>query len=209
MKLNATRKRSPQQMAKPISSSSAETPDQAVTQSRGRKYAGIGQEPRTQEEAGQSGTERPGEEISSLGSLEAELLGVLWQIGKPATSTDVMEAALYKRRAEGKEPTAFATISTTLRRMSAKGLLEAQKQGRGGVVYWPTVEREQMAARILNNVSLTLLGSSLHGLLPKLAGHLRSYAGSSARVSSDTVTDPEAQRLLEALKKLADGQATE
>ena len=206
-----TRKNSTQQVTKPRSSSTAKTSalSQSVTEHHGLKYAGIGQEPRTKKEAGRNRAERLGEEISSLGSLEAELLGVLWQIGKPATSTDVMEAALYKRRAEGKDPAAFATISTTLRRMSAKGLLETQKQERGGVVYWPTIEREQMAARILNNVSLTLLGSSLHGLLPKLAGQLRSHAGSSTRVSPDTVTDPEAQRLLEALQKLADSQATE
>ena len=53
-----------------------------------------------------------------------------------------------------------------------------------------------MAARILNNVSQTLLGSSLHGLLPKLIGR------SSAEQGSDE-GQKELQLLMDALEQVA------
>ena len=188
--------------------------------SKGRwlKYAGIGAEHRKKEVPHQdekTGDKQTGEDITSLGSLEAELLGVLWQIGKPATSMEIMEAALYKRRAQGAEPAAFATIATTLRRMSAKGLLDTEKPKHGALIYWPTVEREQMAARILNNVSQTLLGFPLHGLLPKLIGQVRSQTSSNtsasnasaeAAVDQAALENADLQSLLKALEELAKKQ---
>ena len=137
------------------------------------KYAGIGS-PR-QKSAGDA--QARGEDVTSLGSLEAELLGLLWEIRRPATSMEVMEASLYKRRAQGQEPASFATIATTLRRLAGKGLLSSRKNEARTPLYWPTVEREEMAARILNNVSQTLLGTSLHGLLPKLIGRMKGEPG--------------------------------
>ena len=134
--------------------------------------------------------------MTSLGSLEAELLGILWEIGRPATSMEVMETCLYKRRAQGQEPAAFATVATTLRRLTGKGLLSSQKNEARTPVYWPTVGREQMAARILNNVSQTLLGTSLHGLLPKLIGRSPIDAGSADE-------QKELQLLMDALELVA------
>lgn len=163
------------------------------------KYAGIGGHRRKPTAAAPPS----GEEVTSLGSLEAEILGLLWEIGRPATSMEVMETSLYRRRALGEEPASFATIATTLRRLNGKGLLETKKNEARTPVYWPTVGREQMAARILNNVSQTLLGTSLHGLLPKLIG----------RVQAQTITggigdEQELQRLMQALEQVADDSQT-
>ena len=127
------------------------------------KYAGVG----PSRSRGRNG-KLAGEQITSLGSLEAEIMGILWDLGGPATSMDVMERSLYKRRAQQQEPVAFATIATTLRRLTEKGVLSTEKNQQRTPVYTPTVSREEMAARILNNVSVTLLGKPLHGLLPKL-----------------------------------------
>lgn len=154
------------------------------------KYAGIGSRPKA------AGVEVSGNQVTSLGSLEAEVLGLLWEIGRPATSMEVMETSLYKRRARGEEPASFATIATTLRRLASKNLLSTRKNKSRTPVYYPTVGREQMAARILNNVSQTLLGMSLHGLLPKLIGR--------SPVETESAEEEEnLRRLMDALEQVA------
>lgn len=159
------------------------------------KYAGVGP-PRSREPK----EKLTGADVSSLGSLEAELMGILWEIGQPATGMEVMEASLYRRRSQGQEPVSFATIATTLRRLSEKGVLKSEKDRSRTPVYTPLVGREEMAARILNNVSVTLLGKPLSGLLPKLLG--RTQGGSSAK---DAGSREEVERLLRALEEVADG----
>ena len=158
------------------------------------KYTGIG----GRGKSGPAGPGLTGPAITSLGSLEAEVLGVLWEIGHPATGMEVMERSLYKRRARGEEPTAFATIATTLRRLTQKGLLTAEKNAQRTPVYAPTVGREEMAARVLNNVSETLLGRPLHALLPRLAGALPP--GPAESPSPEGASLPQ---LLQALHDLA------
>jgi len=162
------------------------------------KYAGIGE---SRQNRGGS-PPAAGENITSLGSLEAELLGILWEIGRPATGMEVMEVSLYSRCAQGQEPAAFATIATTLRRLAGKGLLGSQKNDSRSPLYWPKVGREQMAARLLNKVSQTLLGTSLHGLLPKLIGRSPEEAGS-------TEEGKEIQMLMDALEQVAKADAAE
>jgi predicted transcriptional regulator len=150
--------------------------DQSLNGVQWLKYAGIGPARTRGREAS---TRLSGEEVTSLGSLEAELLGVLWEIGRPASGMDVMERSLYKRRALGQEPAAFATIATTLRRMTDKGLLECQKNDQRTPFYVPTTGRELMAARILNNVCEKLLGESLGALLPRMMDALDAKSGES------------------------------
>lgn len=169
-----------------------ETDAPALVRRHWLKYTGIGG--RKQKQAGNSSGQ--GEDVTSLGSLEAEILGLLWEIGRAATSMEVMETSLYRRRAQGQEPASFATIATTLRRLTGKGLLSSQKNEARTPVYWPTVGREQMAARILNNVAQTLLGTSLHSLLPKLIGEYRS-----GRENAEE--DVELQRLMKELEQIA------
>ena len=111
-----------------------------------------------------------GASVTALGSLEAEIMGILWEIGRPANGMEVAEASLYRRRAQGQEPIAFATVNTTLRRLADKGVLTSRKGGTRTPYYAPTVERMDMAARILNNVSQTLLGKPLHDLMPRFVG---------------------------------------
>lgn len=168
------------------------------------KYAGIGaRRPKNQGEDSASGGD-----VTSLGSLEAEVLGLLWEIGHPATGMEVMETSLYKRRAQGEEPAAFATIATTLRRLTAKGVLRSQKNDARTPVYWPTMGREQMAARILDNVSQTLLGISLHGLLPRLIGGAKtqpSQSGANQVAEADQVEEEQdVERLMRALEEVAE-----
>jgi predicted transcriptional regulator len=166
------------------------------------KYAGIGGRRQKHPGAGPAS----GEEVTSLGSLEAELLGLLWEIGRPATGMEVMEASLYRRRAQGQEPAAFATIATTLRRLNDKGLLESHKNDARTSLYWPTVGREQMAARILNNVSQTLLGTSLHSLLPKLIGRVKTQTGQTSVDQNEE--EQEVLRLMQALEQAAEASGT-
>ena len=172
------------------------------------KHAGVGP-PRAPAPRGRLS----GADVTALGSLEAELLGLLWRIGRPATGMEVMEASLYARRAQGQEPASFATIATTLRRLSEKGVLLSEKAGKGEPgasrtpVYTPLVGREEMAARILDNVSRTLLGQPLHGLLPRLLGGLRPDQPGEA-INGDAGESDEVRRLLRALEEAA-GEAKE
>ena len=109
------------------------------------------------------------DDVTSLGSLEAEVMTILWEIGKPASGMDVMEASLYKRRAKGLTPASFATIATTLRRLSEKGLLISAKSDSRTPYYHVTVDRHALAARVLNSVCITLLGRSFLSVLRSLA----------------------------------------
>lgn len=184
-----------------LGSTSLESPPTGDSVVAGRhwfKHIGIGSKPRGLE---QTAPNTAG--VTSLGSLEADILGVLWEIGRPATGMEVMEASLYKRRAQGLEPAAFATIATTLRRLAGKGLLSSRRDDARSLVYWPTVEREEMAARILNNVSLTLLGSSLHGLLPKLIGNIVQSDASVPQSDKHNEEEADWRRLLRALEEVA------
>jgi predicted transcriptional regulator len=148
-----------------------------------------------------------GEAVTSLGSLEAEIMGLAWEIGRPANAMEITEAALYSRRGQGREPIAFSTIATTMRRLSEKGLLTTgRRPAAAGVLskreartpyYAPTVGREEMAVRILDSVSRTLLGRSLHALIPGLAGGLRREKGSADE-------QERLGRLLQALEQAAE-----
>lgn len=126
-------------------------------------------------------------------------MGYLWEIGHPATGMEVAEVSLYKRRARGAEPTSFSSINTTLRRLAEKGLLSSQKNETRTPYYTPIVGREEMAARILNNVSVTLLGQPLHGLIPRLIGNLKR----PPRSSQDTQEQENLRRLMQALQEVA------
>ena len=171
--------------------------EQQVTGLHWLKYAGVGP---SRSRGQRAGGRVSGEDVTSLGSLEAEVMGILWEIGHPASSMDVMETSLYKRRGQGQEPASFATIATTLRRLTEKGLLQSEKNEARTPYYYPTVGREEMAARILNNVSVTLLGSSLHGLLPKLVGNV-----GQAPVSAEEKDDVD--RLMKAIEDAAGSAA--
>jgi predicted transcriptional regulator len=166
------------------------------------RYAGVGPARRP---AGQPAQKISGADVTSLGSLEAEVMGLLWELGRPANGMEVAEASLYKRRAQGQQPIAFATVNTTLRRLADKGLLVGEKHETRTPYYSPTVGREEMAARILNNVSVTLLGQTFYGLIPRLTGSLKPRKGHS----EDAAEQIDLFRLMQALETAAGTETVE
>jgi predicted transcriptional regulator len=77
------------------------------------------------------------------GSLEAEVMGVLWQRRDEMTATEV-QAAL------GGE-LAYNTVQTILIRLHQKGLVQRRRAGRGHT-YWPAQEAAVAAAESMRTV---------------------------------------------------------
>jgi predicted transcriptional regulator len=76
----------------------------------------------------------------SLGPLETEILEIVWQLGN-ATVKDVHQRIL----ADPNRDLAYTSVTTVLRRLTAKGWLKSNKQGK--VFYWqPMVSKEQAQA---------------------------------------------------------------
>ncbi|AFZ34285.1 transcriptional repressor, CopY family [Stanieria cyanosphaera PCC 7437] len=76
----------------------------------------------------------------SLGPLETEILEIVWQL-KNATVKDVHQRIL----ADPNRDLAYTSVTTVLRRLTAKGWLKCHKQGK--VFYWqPMVSKEQAQA---------------------------------------------------------------
>lgn len=76
----------------------------------------------------------------SLGPLETEILEIVWQLGN-ATVKDVHQRIL----ADPNRDLAYTSVTTVLRRLTAKGWLKSHKKGK--VFYWqPMVSKEQAQA---------------------------------------------------------------
>lgn len=76
----------------------------------------------------------------SLGFLEAEILEIIWDLGI-ASAKDIHDRIL----ADPDRELAYASVMTVLQRLTKKGWLKHQKQGRA--FYWsPLVSREQAKA---------------------------------------------------------------
>jgi predicted transcriptional regulator len=71
------------------------------------------------------------------GSLEAEVMGVLWARAEPMTATEVQTAV-------GGE-LAYNTVQTILIRLHDKGQVERRRAGRGHL-YWPVQDAATAAA---------------------------------------------------------------
>ena len=73
----------------------------------------------------------------SLGPLEAEILNIIWELSS-ATVKDVHDRIL----ADPNRELAYTSVATVLRRLTEKGWLKCDKQGR--TFYWqPLVSRQQ------------------------------------------------------------------
>ena len=73
----------------------------------------------------------------SLGPLEAEILNIIWEIGS-ATVKDVHDRILLDPNRE----LAYTSVTTVLRRLTDKGWLICNKQGRA--FYWqPQLTKQQ------------------------------------------------------------------
>lgn len=108
------------------------------------------------------GFRRPREAVlQSLGSLEREVMEVVWRRGK----TSVRDAqAVFGERV------AYTTLMTTLDRLYRKGLLKRRKEGQA-YHYTPRVSREQFAQGVVREVIEGLLAQAVGatGTSPVLA----------------------------------------
>jgi predicted transcriptional regulator len=140
----------------------------------------------------------PGTEVASLSNLEAEAMDTLWDLNRSATAMEVLEYSLYKHRERGDEPISFPALQSTLRRLAEKGLLRTERDDYRTIRYSTLISREQMAARVLNNVSMKLMGDTLYSLLPNLMGR-------APQTKTDFTPDEEQswERLSAAIKQCA------
>lgn len=76
-------------------------------------------------------------ERRAMGALEAEVLGHLWAMGRPASPGEVLEAM-------GRE-LAYSSVMTILVRLWRKGLVERERRGRA-YVYSPLVSEAELTA---------------------------------------------------------------
>jgi predicted transcriptional regulator len=76
----------------------------------------------------------------SLGPLEAEILKIVWELS-PVTVKEVHERIL----ADPNRELAYASVTTVLNRLSQKGWLTCDKQGRS-FVWYPLVSEAQAKA---------------------------------------------------------------
>ena len=74
----------------------------------------------------------------SLGPLEAEILNIVWELG-PVTVKDVHDRIL----ADPNRELAYTSVTTVLRRLTDKGWLACDKQGRA--YYWQALLTKKQA----------------------------------------------------------------
>ncbi len=87
---------------------------------------------------------KPVREISQLGELEAEVLGVVWEMGK-ATVQEVKDTL------EPRRSLAYTTVMTVMSRLAEKGILERRKEGRA-YYYTPAASQQKVAGSLLNSL---------------------------------------------------------
>lgn len=101
----------------------------------------------------------------SLGELEAQILDIIWDLEPPVTSTQVFKI-MYPRR-----ELSYSTIMLTMAKLSRKGVLTQKRTGdkkTDPFIYVPNVSREQMGLKLMQEVSLKVLGKPLDEALPEL-----------------------------------------
>ena len=104
---------------------------------------------------------RPAEEVHGLGTLERQVLDVVWRLGR-ASVRDVLTAVDHA--------VAYTTAMTVMDRLFKKGVLDRERVGRA-YVYSATVSSEQLQS------------SLVMGLLQRLLGHGRGPLRRSSRIS--------------------------
>jgi BlaI family penicillinase repressor len=89
-------------------------------------------------------TKKDRQRSNSLGDLEADVMGVVWERGR-ASVQDVKDALEPGRKL------AYTTVMTVMSRLAEKGMLERQKEGRA---YWytPAASREKVAGSLLRSM---------------------------------------------------------
>jgi len=77
----------------------------------------------------------------ALGSLEAQVMAVMWAAGRPLTVREALDDLNESRGA----PLAYTTVLTVMRHLAGKGALARTQRGRGHV-YAPAVADEAALA---------------------------------------------------------------
>lgn len=85
----------------------------------------------------------PGDTRRAMGSLEYDVLGVLWRLDSGGTPGEVL--------AELDEDLAYTTVMTILTRLWQKGLATRERQGRA-FVYRAKVTEAELAVRRIQSV---------------------------------------------------------
>jgi predicted transcriptional regulator len=86
-----------------------------------------------------------------LGPLEAEVMGIIWMRGTALVSE--VEEILNRRRTA---PLAYKTVLTICTRLSEKGVLDHEKEGRA-FRYYPTMTQPEFVAAQASKASKALL----------------------------------------------------
>lgn len=89
----------------------------------------------------------------ALGTLEAQVMEVIWDAADPVAVEDVRSAL----ETQGKE-SAYTTIMTTMSRLFDKGLLAREQRGRA-YFYWPALSRSELDRSVTRRVIDGLLAS--------------------------------------------------
>ncbi len=91
-------------------------------------------------------------ENNSLGPLEADIMQVIWRMQK-ATVQDVYEELSNNRNI------AYNTVMTVMTRLSQKGILKRQKDGRA-YLYFPKTTKSEVGNGMLQYVIDKIFGGS-------------------------------------------------
>ncbi len=97
-----------------------------------------------------------------LGPLEMEVLDVIWDLGR-ATSREIFEKMRERRRL------GQSTVLTVLRRLSDRGILNRDSGGEV-YVYSPVMGREELGARMIDDVVQRVFGGAVEPVLAYLSG---------------------------------------
>ena len=118
--------------------------------------------------------------VNQLGELEADVMIVVWEMGK-ATVQEVRDAL------ESRRPLAYTTIMTVMTRLAEKGILERHKEGRA-FCYTPVASQEKVA------------GTLLQSLVRRLYDGATSKAIAQLLQTEENVEDTELERLEQLIK---------
>jgi len=89
---------------------------------------------------------------TSLGELQQQIMGIVWQSEKPVTISDVCVVLSKKRKI------AYTTVMTIMGRLVEKGLLIRDLSG-SSYLYRPRVNREKFVERAVHNIFITAVST--------------------------------------------------
>jgi predicted transcriptional regulator len=124
-------------------------------------------------------------EISQLGELESDVLGVVWEMGK-ATVQEVKDALEPRRKL------AYTTVMTVMSRLAEKGILDRRKAGRA-YYYTPAASQKKVA------------GSLLNSLVRRLYDGATGKAIAQLLETDENVDDAELERLEQLIRSKREG----